>query len=729
MPASQSRLLICLFASSLLSTTVLADGVIVTTTVDENNIDNQSCSLREAIAYINAKKAKKAIIDEEIAVISGSSLILSNNLAIAKQDLATEQAKTSPDATKVAQLNTTINELTQKINASIFALNRKLDETEDALTKEQNKEAPDTALIATYNATITQLKANIATKNEEKTVKETEMKDYRAKGLYGCSSIDDSSSEVITLLTLPTFYSLDAPITINFTATINGNAINKNDGTSFTLEENSLALPLRPIIKASGNHSLLIIDDGKANTQTTPAISVAFNNVDFMGCDQLCATNGGLILNKEALTIINSILSKGQANLGGAIYNDTNASLFIKESVIKENQSFTDGAAIYSALNNFALEDSLVTNNKANAVNTGVISVNSTASSLFNTFTLPHISNVTISSNEGIGVSAHGEILFNNNTIVNNTIGVRLNNNLPLIYNSIIAGNSQADCDLFTALPNDGKIYFTNNLSVQNKGCPAALAANNNIFISNTGNETLFAALDSNNRCAAPPALGLLCPLAEFGGLTKTHKPRLLAQYTKLSDSPIVNKGFFQVAGNLGLPCATTDQRTLPRENGENRCDIGAVEIQTGLQAYTQGDDIVFGQIKRFSPSENLGDAELLPAEYCSDVLGSGTYLKGCVRLVDPPKHGSVQFDSQTAEVVYSTNNPNFHGFDKFSYSIVTTLSRFSDANNDKILTTAVKVVSEPPASLESKTLDNGSINILSLLMLSGLLAAWRRSR
>ncbi|MCB1659604.1 MAG: hypothetical protein KDI39_15405, partial [Pseudomonadales bacterium] len=223
--------------------------------------------------------------------------------------------------------------------------------------------------------------------------------------------------------------------------------------------------------------------------------------------------------------------------------------------------------------------------------------------------------------------------------------------------------------------------------------------------------------------------LGLLCPLGEFGGLTKTHKPRLLAQYTKLSDSPIVNKGFFQVAGNLGLPCATTDQRALPRENGENRCDIGAVEIQTGLQAYTQGDDIIFGQIKRFSPSENLGDAELLPAENCADVLGAGQYLNGCIKLIDLPKHGQVQFDNQNADVIYSTTNPNFHGFDKFSYSIVTTLSRFSDAINDRTLKTDVKVVSEPPASLESKTLDNGSMNIFSLLMLSGLLAAWRRPR
>ena len=84
---------------------------------------------------------------------------------------------------------------------------------------------------------------------------------------------------------------------------------------------------------------------------------------------------------------------------------------------------------------------------------------------------------------------------------------------------------------------------------------------------------------------------------------------------------------------------------------------------------------------------------------------------------------------AQTGEILYSTTNPSFHGFDTFSYNIVTTLSRFSDAANDKTLRTDVRVVSEPPASLASKTLDSGATGIFSLLMLSSLLVLWRRTR
>ena len=77
-----------------------------------------------------------------------------------------------------------------------------------------------------------------------------------------------------------------------------------------------------------------------------------------------------------------------------------------------------------------------------------------------------------------------------------------------------------------------------------------------------------------------------------------------------------------------------------------------------------------------------------------------------------------------------STHQLEFiHGFDKFSYGMVTTLSRFSDAINDRALKINVKVVSEPPESLASKALDNGSMNVFSLLILSSLLAVWRRPR
>lgn len=727
MPAYQSRLLISLFASSVLSTAAFADTVLISTTTDENNINNQSCSLREAVAYLSAKNAKKALIDAEVAEIAGTSVTLRSQFLAAQQELALEQAKPSPDATKVAQLNSTISALGTRINAGIFSLNSQLNSTQDNLTKEKNKPTPDAALIASYEASITQLKTDIQSKNDQKTAKETEMKNFRQTGQFGCVSTNENNSDNISLLTLPTAYTIDAPITLNFSISLIGTIIETSDGSTRPLEESTLALPLRPIIKANGNHALFIIDDGIVNSASDLPMPVTIQHIDLMGCEQSCATNGGLILNKESLFLSDGIFSKGQATLGGAIYNEEKAALNIKRSIFRDNQA-SNGAAIYSAQNNLTLENLLVTNNKVTNSSHGIIAVNSSTTHHFGSINVSSIGNSTFSANEGAAISAHGDILFNNNTIVNNTIGIHLNNTLPLIYNSIIAGNTQADCEAFATLPVDTNIYFANNLSVQNKGCPSP-TGDNNQFISNTGDQTLLASLDSNNRCAAPPAVGLLCPLGQFGGLTKTHKPRLLASYTHLDDSPIVNKGFFKNISNIGIACLPSDQRGLLRENAENRCDIGAVEVQTGLLTYKQGDDIVFGQVKRFNPSENLSDAELLPAAHCEAMLGAGTYLNGCIKLVDNPKHGTVQFDPQTGEVLYSTSNPNFHGFDQFSYSIVTTLSRFSDAKNDRTLQTNVRVVSEPPASLESKALDNGSINFFSLLILSGLLAMWRRPR
>ena len=719
MPVSQSRLLICLLASSLLSTTGLADSVIVNTTVDENNIDNESCSLREAVSYIKAKQAKKAIIDEDVAVISGTSTALRNNLTTARLELATELAKASPDTVKVTQLQNTIAQLSNKIDAGLLSLNAQLNTAKANLELEKAKATPDTTLIANYSAQIIQLEKDIKTKNEEKAAKEKELKDYRAKGLLGCFSKDDSSTEIVSLPLLPAPYLVNSLLTIDLSITINGSDVitARSDGTPYTLEESTSTLLLRPIIKANNTNSLFLIDNG-INTNA----NVTFNSIDFIGCEQNCANKGGIFLNKENLTINNSVIYKGNANYGGAIYNEAKSALVINESVFRANEAI-DGAAIFAEDNNVFIKKTLLTQGKA--PNNGIITINTLSSAK----TASIIENSTLSGNEGAAISGGREVLISNNTIVNNTIGVRLNNNTPLIYNNIIAGNSQADCEMFATIPSDGKVYFANNLSTVSKGCPTGASNHNNIIITNTGNETLFAALDSNNRCVAPPALGLLCPLAENGGLTKTHKPRLLANYTQLSESPIVNKGFYNIVANQGFICSSTDQRGFARENGENRCDIGAVEIQTGLKAYKQGDDIVFGQVKRFNSSENLFDAELLPASLCPSVLGVGEYLNGCIRLVTLPRHGTTRFDTLTSDVLYSTTNPAFHGFDTFSYSIVTTLSRFSDAVNDRSLKTDVRVVSEPPASLASKTLDSGATGIFSLLMLSSLLVLWRRTR
>lgn len=735
MPASQSRvLLLGLLTGSLITTATWADTVVVNTTTDENNIDNTSCSIREAVSYLKAKNDKKAIIDEEIAVIAGTSLKNSNQLIIAQKALTDEKAKTSPSASEISRLEKEIADLTNVINNGLFSLNIQLAQKTDELNKEKSKSTPDNNLIASYDAAINTLKDQIKQKETERTQKESDLLVYRLKGLYGCISFDFNTADNVSLFANLGTYSIDSTITLPFSVNfaLLGTDASSNAVGVINLEDttNPDALP-RTILKATASHNIFIIDDGKDNDHdSNPAtsnqyITVTFNNIDFLGCDNNCATNGGIILNKEFLTITNSVIAKGVASeKGGAIYNAANSVLSIKNAVIKNNRA-ESGSAIFSEDANLALSSSLIADNETTNINNGVITLNKTLKASPYAPITPLIENSTISGNKGIGLNIQEGIFVNTSTVVQNTVGISFNFGLPTVYNSIIAGNSTLDCQSFSPIPADNKAYFANNLSVKDKGCPTTNVFNS-LLISNTGAETLMAATDSKGRCAAPPAVGLLCPLANNGGLTRTHKPRLLASYTKLNDSVIVNKGFNVNKNSAGLACSSLDQRGKPRENNENACDIGAVELISGLSSSRQGDDIVFGQIKRFSPLENLGDAELLPAELCANFLGAGEYINGCIRVIDLPRHGQASIDTQTGELLYSTTKTDFHGFDTFSYGVITTLSRFNDANNDRTLTTSVRVVSEPPSSPPSKALDNGANGIFSILMLS-LVAIWRR--
>lgn len=736
MPASQSRvLLLGLLTGSLLSTSIWADTVVVNTTADENNIDNyQSCSIREAVNYLKAKNVKKAEVDEAIAVISGTSLIISNQLTIAKTALSDEKAKTSPNPSEVSRLEKEISDLTEIVNNGLFALNIQLIQKTDELNKEKSKSTPDNNLITSYNTAISLLKDKIKQKEAERTQQQTDLLIYRSKGLYGCISFDFNDADNIYLFAnLGTYFidsSITLPFSVNFALFGSDNSSNVVGVVNLEDTTNPEALP-RTILKATGNNNIFVIDDGTNNDHdNNPAtsnkyITVTFNNIDFLGCDNNCSANGGVILNKEFLTITNSIISKGVASeKGGAIYNAANAILSIKNSVIKNNRA-ESGSAIFSEDANVSLSSSLVTDNQTTNLNNGVITLNKTLKASPYAPINPLVENSTVSGNTGIGLNIQEGIFVNTSTVVQNTVGISFNFGLPTVYNSIIAGNNNLDCQSFAPIPADGKGYFANNLSVINKGCPTTNVFNS-LLISNTGAETLMAATDSKGHCVAPPAVGLLCPLANNGGLTRTHKPRLLASYSKVNDSVIVNKGFNVNQNSAGVACSNVDQRGKTRENNENACDIGAVELVSGLSSSRQGDDIVFGQVKRFSPLENLGDAELLPAELCANLLGAGQYINGCIRVIDLPRHGEASIDPQTGELLYSTTKTDFHGFDTFTYGVITTLSRFNDANNDRTLTTSVRIVSEPPSSPPSKSLDNGANGIFSILILS-LVAVWRR--
>ena len=729
MPIFQGRLITCLILSAF-SATTWADSVLVNTTADIT-ADDTSCSIREAISYINSKNSKKATIDEEIAIISGSSLtfIVETNQVTA--ELKAEKAKAIPNLAEIARLEAKLKASNDKFDASLLALNTNLQTQENDLTLEKGKVSPDAKKIQSINDNIAALKVKIKAQQDAKTLKEKELQDYRDKGVNGCKSASSDSVEIVQLQKSTTPYEINnSPIVVNLSVSF-VLATPYTNTELFNLEKVGTDIEPRTVIKAVGNHALFIIDDGKNSDSTTVnSSSVIFADIDFQGCGtNFCDVNGGIFFNKETLTINKSIISGGHASeLGGAIYNAQYA-IFSGSDLLFKHNTANDGAAIYSEHTAIFISSSLFTSNTA--LNSIVTVANQTSPVRQSDY--PSIINSTISGNTGTAISSRNSLTLKNLTVVLNSNGINFNNEPPFLYNSIVAANIQKDCLNVGVISTNAQniTYVAHN--VYQTGCELTSTFTDVNFynpnhqkLANT--VKIIADTDVNGKktgekCAAPPAQGLLCPLSDNGGLTNTHKPRLLIEYKSLSDSPIVNKGFLSTISYS--KCPDLDQRARARTS----CDIGAVELQ-GLIASTQGQDITFGQKAIFDIFEKIGDGELLPAEQCTTMFGPTVdgYKDGCLRLLNFPTKGVVNFDNVNHQVIYNTTLPDFHGFDKFSYLMTTTISRFSDARNDQEVKIDVKVVSDPDTPLSSRSLDSGTTSIFSLLMLS-LLMVWRRTR
>lgn len=680
MPTYQGRLITCLMLSTLCATS-WADTVLVNTTSDKT-ADDTECSIREAVNYLSQKNIKKAAIDADVAVINTSLNPLKNSLPKKQLELVQEQSK----------------DLSKQDPVLIATLTKEIEDP------------------------ITGLKKQIADKAAAITLKETELLNYRSKGINGCYSLSNEDTNTIKLQQSTSTYDVNSAITVNISV-------------SFVPETSELPAN----IKAVSNNALFMIDDGIDNdAENNPKtaikyISVSFNDISFLGCSSdFCATNGGIFYNKESLSIKNSTISGGRASLlGGAIYNAINA-LFSADQLLLQSNQANEGAAIYSEQSAIYISNSLITKNTA--TNTNAIVTIAKKDVFVVAGNAPSIINSTFSGNTGTAISARDTLSLKSLTIVLNTNGVNFNNESPILYNSIIAANTSQDCLNLVSIPSDTSTYMAHN--VYQNGCDAATSSAA-IIATNPQNtklaitekiiaDTEIGGKNTGTQCAAPPAKGLLCPLSYNGGTTQTHKPRLLSEYKTLTESPIINKGSSETTSYTA--CSASDQRGLPREN----CDIGAVEIQ-GLVTARQGRDITYGQKAIFDTVGILGvvgDGELLPANQCSTLYGNitGNYKDGCLMLINSPTKGIVEFDNTTHQVLYTATLADFHGFDKFTYGMTTTISRFSDAKNDQSVKVDVKVVSEPASGLSNKSLDTGATSIFSLLMLS-LLMVWRRTR
>jgi rhombotarget A family protien len=523
----------------------------------------------------------------------------------------------------------------------------------------------------------------------------------------GCTDPDATS---VIILAIGQVYSLNSAIQLNKTVTFQSSETGSLSGTVGTNN---------PVIRAIGNHRILNINPDGTATTTLPFVTVT--GVDLQGCGgpTICDTNGGVIFNKGALTISTSRIYNGFAKQGGGIYNENTGTVSATAVELKDNTA-EEGAAVYSIVAATQIKQSLIRGNQiVNATQPGFAiytqAVDPTQNSIKG-----GVSSSTIYNNNANAINIVPGIAVVSSTIVGNQGGVTLNaSNKSVLANTIIGNNNGADCTFIA-----GDITPINNVAYTNT-CGSSLGISTaNTLLSNTGTQTLVAADTSGNGsgiCALPPENGLLCPFTTYAGqFTGYLLPRLVpAVGATLANSPIINKGF---NGGVGAACAD-DQRGHTR----TLCDIGSIEliVPTG-NAQSNGQDILFGDISKIDLSPVVGDGQLIPAALCASLFGAapasqgGVWLDGCIVYISAPAKGTAAFDAVTNMLTY-TPSSDFHGFDLFSYTMTTTTSFFSEAQNNKTITVSTRILQSPRTGITSKTVGAGGMGIFAVLGLMGL--------
>ena len=575
-----------------------------------------------------------------------------------------------------------------------------------------------------------------------------------------CKPEDDEANAVITLDNTET-YTLNSALLIKAGMTIQADNV-------FGVRDQPA--DEQPIIEANGR--AFLIDDGSAFPQ--PSI-VVLSGLRILGVAAesdvavgfTAQEQGGLIFNRELLSLDRVTLSGGVAKEGGAIYNSSLDAFLDLSQVLFERNYADQGAAVYSE--SFGLNISQVS-----IVNNGQIDPAADGFSIYlETPFVPSYSAVPEANAEPVttglvdNVALLTNILFfdnrtgaaelnsslsaNNLTVINNDRGVKFNAAQPItnegnrisivsrIANSVLLGNKEYDLSA-TA---DDKIYLNhlvydelsgdfdpssttrseslNDLGL-NDGQLEGLIASQTVEINGETVEICRIPLVPQPGTGVGSEIGLFCPLIRIEGeYLPTIKPRLFLTYESLDDSPIVNSGLRTgTESPIALDCEPQDIRGQARPI----CDIGSFELVVfgeGALNNSVNEEIVFGDLATLNLATAIGDGQLVPAEFCAglmlplaqtdqETLPTGNnmfegFTDGCLRFVrgNAPQKGSVEVLANG--LIQYTPGSNYQGTDTFQYRVVTTTSRFSGANNEKYLTVTTQILQDPKSGIDSDTI------------------------
>lgn len=527
-----------------------------------------------------------------------------------------------------------------------------------------------------------------------------------------------------------------------------------------------------------------------AATNQNQDISGTFNAIPYTNRVDQVANAGGIIFNSEALTLDSVILSGGNADKGGAIYNRGAPSFiytgdgvktqfpydFLGKPVGSFDAPFTysnttlnggvlkflnaNGAVIPLSAGvtltittgsdqqgSLALRNSLIKNNKAQQ-GSAIYSDNnvltlSASSIVYNTasngavvyintdqvpttFSTSSLINVTVGKNSGLGVSARKNSTLNNVSLIENTQGAVDFNGAIGSINNSIILENSA-----TECLNVSKVTFLFNAFRAGGGCTvsASPSANNKTIPSTV--KAITAISSGTTDVCSNYAEGLLCDISFSKDLLLNYKPRLLSSFASLNDPAnyLINTG----SSVSGSSCASNDQRGKTRVS--SACDIGAIELIEVGDSVAIGGSATTGKIYTESLSFNLEDEELLAATLCptlANVPAVGAVsnyspnVPGCPWVEQPPIYGVISFNSDGSYTYTPTSS--LHGFDRFTIRVITSVSNLNSQNLKQSRLLKGTVIVEPASGISSSSV-GGSAAVFSLiaLCLMGLIRHNRR--
>lgn len=491
------------------------------------------------------------------------------------------------------------------------------------------------------------------------------------------------------------------------------------------------------VLQMTGTDRIFNIDRKSETTETeaddNTLIDVNLYEMTLKGCSAaVCKEQGGLILNKENLSLDYTQLLEGKAKLGGAIYNvgkfdptKSLASVEIRNSILSNNRA-EKGAVVYSEIPQFLVSSSIVRDNEVTDHRSALFETQEgftqeTATSFSSTI-VRGLQNSTIFKNTGPIIRVRDAMGALNLTMIFNNHGLIVDapHDLGFVANSILAKNGTQDCQILTGGSAD---KISNNL--YSVGCAGTQSQE-------LGSTNLIASSNLEGQCDINSD-GILCPFREYEDISLGYfKPRLLETYMSLNDSPIVQKGPHYSAKIKS--CLNTDQRGFGRVSTTNLCDRGAIELRIDLSTIgNTGQDILYKDVAKMSIADRLVDGELITPAQCEKLFGKASngqpWQPGCMKIVqtNTPSKGQLVI-TQDGEITYQPNG-DWHGSDEFNLQVVTTTTRFSDSVNPYI-TIPTRIVQSPPNNYEDykvKT-SGGALGLGVLVGLLGLIVL-RRSK